>query len=150
MVWGAFGYHGSFKLKMINGCLDGTGYKDMLKEAQLGTKGTEICGNNWVFQQDNAPIHNSGVVRGWMEANHITVMDSPALSPDLDPIENIRGYLTRKVYENGRQFDNIGSLKKTIMEEWDAIPDWYHHQLIDSMKNRIFEVIFNQGGKTKY
>ena len=85
-----------------------------------------------------------------MEANHITVMDWPALSPDLNLIENMWGYLTRKVYENGRQFDNIGSLKKTIMEEWDAIPDWYHHQQIDSMKNRIFEVIFNQGGKTKY
>jgi transposase len=35
-------------------------------------------------------------------------MSWPALSPDLNPIENIWGYLAHKVYEGGRVYALVG------------------------------------------
>ena len=42
-----------------------------------------------VFQQDNAPVHKSEVVRNFLAQEQWEVLDWPAYSPDLNPIENI-------------------------------------------------------------
>ena len=41
-----------------------------------------------IFQQDNDPKHTSKKSKKWMENNNITLLDWPAQSPDLSPIEH--------------------------------------------------------------
>ena len=40
-----------------------------------------------IFQQDNASCHKAKVVSDWFEGNNMEVMNWPAHSPDLNPIE---------------------------------------------------------------
>jgi transposase len=48
-------------------------------------------------------------------------MDWPALSPDLNPVENIWGMLAKRVYGEGIQFENIGLLEAAVRRECDKI-----------------------------
>jgi hypothetical protein len=44
---------------------------------------------NAIFQQDNASIHMSGHSLVWFAEKNIPLLDWPARSPDLNPIENL-------------------------------------------------------------
>ena len=56
----------------------------------------------------------------------------------------------RKVYENGRQFQNVNELKAAIIRAHESIPRETFHNLIRSMPNRIFEIIRKNGDKIDY
>ena len=77
-------------------------------------------------------------------------MKWPSLSLDLNPIENLWGILSRKVYQNGRQFSSVEEIKTAIIECWEEIPLQTLETLIDSMKNRVFQVILNKGNGINY
>lgn len=103
-----------------------------------------------MFQHDNAPIHSATLVKKWFTDNNIENLEWPSVSPDLNIMENVWGWLTRKLYADGRQFDNKETLKAALMKEWSAIPQHYIQSLYDSMPSRLFEVIRNNGKNTKY
>lgn len=149
MVWGAFSANGKVELAFVNGRMDSIRYQKMLNTHLLAF-GPVIGGQDWVFQQDNAPCHASKSTIAWLQAKNIRVLQWPARSPDLNPIENLWGILVRIVYANGRQFKDAQSLKQAIMEAWEEIPSNTLRKLVDSMKNRLFEVINKNGNCTSY
>jgi hypothetical protein len=72
------------------------------------------------------------------------------MSPDLNPIENIWGYLGYKVYEGGRQFLNKEDLIREIKKQWEAMPVSYLEKLVSSMKKRCIEVLKADGKTINY
>ena len=50
-------------------------------------------------------------------------MDRPALSPDLNPIENLWGIVARQVYGQGTQYDSEVFLTGAIMKSRSEIDD---------------------------
>jgi hypothetical protein len=68
----------------------------------------------------------------------------------MNPTENLWGILSRKVYLTVRQFNSISGLKQAINESWEEIEVSTLKNLIDSMPNRIFELITKKGSKTHY
>ena len=53
----------------------------------------------------------------WDEKS-IEVMEWPACSPDLNPIENVWGWMVRKLYAKGKNYGSKNDLKKSIIELW--------------------------------
>ncbi|OAF68367.1 Phenylalanine-4-hydroxylase [Intoshia linei] len=51
------------------------------------------------------------------------IMDWPAVSPDLNPIENIWGIMVRCLYGGNKQYNNINELTKAVMYSWEKILD---------------------------
>ena len=100
-----------------------------------------MVGSDWIFQQDNAPVHRAKANLTWFKSQKINVLPWPSLSPDLNPIENLWGILTRKVYAGGKQFRSKEQLKTAILKSWEEIKIKQLQALVESMPGRIFEVI---------
>ncbi len=87
----------------------------------------------------------------WFRRHKIDVMQWPALSPDLNPIENSWGILSRAVYDNGRlQFNATAELRAAIERKWNAIELGTLETLVVSMPERIYDVISGGGSSTSY
>ncbi len=50
-----------------------------------------------VFQQDNAKPHTATITTAWLRSRRVRVLNWPACSPDLSPIENIRCIIKQKI-----------------------------------------------------
>ncbi|KAF0710331.1 hypothetical protein AaE_012585 [Aphanomyces astaci] len=149
MIWGGFSSMGKTELAFLEGAQTADKYIDTLSDYLLPF-GHEMYGGRFVFMQDNASIHRARVVTEFLDEQDIMVFDHPALSPDLNPIENVWGVLAREVYLNGKQFGSVDELKAAIKREWAKISQDYLLKLIKSMPKRCVHVIQAKGGKTKY
>ena len=70
-----------------------------------------------IFMQDNAPSHVSQYSRTWLEDKGFVgerIMQWPANSPDLNPIENLWAIIKREVYKNGKQYQTNDDLWRSI------------------------------------
>ena len=63
-------------------------------------------------------------------------MEWPALSPDLNPIENLLDQLSRLVEGRNSVPQNLNDLRATFREEWDAMPQWTIIRLVNCMRCR--------------
>lgn len=149
MIWAAFGWNGTTPVAFILNRMNAAAYQDMLEQHILPF-GRLLGGPNWIFQQDNAPIHNARTTRQWFLDQNIRTMTWPAKSPDLNPIENLWGILVRRVYRQNRQFQSENELMRAIEEAWVELPLETLQNLINSMSNRIYEVICRQGRNIRY
>ncbi len=52
---------------------------------------------DFIFQQDLAPAHSTKSTKSWLNDHGVGVLDWPANSPDLNPIENLCGIVKRKM-----------------------------------------------------
>lgn len=150
MVWAAFGFYGKTEIVFRECKGDSSVYTTLLGNHLLPFL-QSLGGGNWIFQQDGASIHRSEETLNWLRDHNVEVLQWPALSPDLNPIENLWGILARDVYLNGkRQFNTAADLRKAILQNWSKIPVGSLEDLVLSMPKRLFEVIRGAGASIKY
>ncbi|KAL0162070.1 hypothetical protein M9458_041466, partial [Cirrhinus mrigala] len=114
MIWGALSFDGKMELWVVQGRQTATCYVDMLQQASLLTEGPRPCCNDWAFQQDNAAVYDAHLTK----ENNIALLDHPACSPDLNPIENVWGWMAREVYKIICQFQTVDALQAAIFSTW--------------------------------
>lgn len=118
MVWGAFGYDSKVNLAFATGYMKVTDYQDVMDVSLLPFR-EAIGGPFWIYQQDNASIHISKSTWEWFNYNGMNTMGWPAVSPDVNSMENLWGILARAIYTNGIQYTNKEDLKAAIISAWD-------------------------------
>ncbi|CAJ1057776.1 unnamed protein product [Xyrichtys novacula] len=119
------------ELQVVQGPQTAAGYVEMLQWASLMTEDPI----DWVFQQDNSQCPSD---QEFFQENSITLLDHPACSPDLNPIENIWGWMAREVYKNGHQFQTVDALHEAIFTTWSNIPTHLLKTLASSTPKQIF------------
>ena len=98
---GDFSSSGKLKLQSVSGRQKVADYVKMLNDLSLAPEGRCLCGKEWIFQQDNAAIHNPSITKYLLEQK-IRILDHQACSPDLNPIEKFWELIVAKIYEGGR------------------------------------------------
>jgi transposase len=148
MVWGCFGSRGRGRLHFVpkGTTINAARYIDILED-KLPIAMAAL--HTTVFQHDNAPCHTARTVQRYLQAKGVEVLDWPANSPDLNPIENLWHILKRRV--RAKCPKNMDELKQAIVQAWvlDIKPE-YCQKLISSMPRRIKAVLQNRGYSTKY
>ena len=105
---------------------------------------------NFIFMDDNAPAHRGRIIGERLLETGVPQMEWPALSPDLNPIENLWDQLSRRVAARNSAPQNLNDLRAALQEEWDAMPQQTIRCLVNSMRRRCQAVIDAQGHMTRY
>ena len=150
MVWGSFCRYGVISLEILEGRINSQKYTKMLDSGPLKKIDDKLGKGKYVFQQDNAPCHVSKYSLNFFHSKKITLLDWPACSPDLNPIENLWGILTQRVYKNNRMFQSKKELIKKIQKEWNNIELKICEDLVLSMDSRCEMVLGGEGALIKY
>ncbi len=148
MIWAAMSSAGVGPLCFLKYTVNAAIYQEILEHFMLPSADKLYEDADFIFQQDLAPAHTAKGTKSWFNDHGVTVLDWPANSPDLNPIENLWGIVKRKMRDT--RPNNADDLKATVKETWASIPPQQCHKLITSMPRRIEAVIKAKGAPTKY
>ncbi len=148
MIWAAMSSTGVGPLCFLKSTVNAAIYQEILEHFMLPSADKLYGDADFIFQQDLAPAHTTKGTKSWFNDHGVTVLDWPANSPDLNPIENLWGIVKRKMRDT--RPNNADDLKATVKATWASIPPQQCHKLITSMPRRIEAVIKAKGAPTKY
>ena len=147
-VWGCFSWNGVGDLHRVKEILTGEECWQILIHHMVPSD-NRLNPEGFIFQQDNDPKHTSRVVKKYLQNKKIDVMEWPAQSPDLNPIENLWGQLINRLSKD-RNPQNEDELFENVKNAWYSMSGEYLHKLVESMQNRCKAVIQSKGLPTKY
>lgn len=148
-VWGAFHSGAKSQLVQLRGNVTGASYRDTLA-TNLVPWARQTFGNNFRFQDDNAPAHRARIVQNFMAQEAIQVLPQPACSPDTNPIEHLWDALGRAVSSRDPQPSTLAQLGQFLQEEWDNLGPRTLENLVESMPRRMAAIVKAKGGHTRY
>ena len=149
MVWGCFGGKKLGKFHRIEGTLNYEKYYGILRY-QMRDNGRKIFnGSKWLFQHDNAPPHKKANREAiLLKSDLFDLMEWPAQSPDINPIENLWGIIETKTKD--RKCKNEDELFELLQQAWNEIQEETLEKLIQSMHKRCEQLIASNGFPIKY
>ncbi len=89
MIWGAMSSAGVAPLCFLKTNVTAPVYQEMLEHFMLPSADKLFKDADFIFQQDLAPAHTAKSTKSWLNDHGVGVLDWPANSPDLNPIENL-------------------------------------------------------------
>lgn len=95
------------------------------------------------FMQDNSKIHYEKQFCIPKLKEFPNILEWPARSPDLNPIENLWAYLSYKL--RNRSYENLRQLKMAIREEYNLVPQSIIFNLCNSFHSRLKKCLHLKG-----
>ncbi len=103
MVWGCISTYGMGSLHVLEGTMNAERYIKVLEQHMLPSRRRLFQGRPCVFQQDNAKPHTAAITTAWLRSRRVRVLNWPACSPDLSPIENIWRIINEKYVKDDHE-----------------------------------------------
>ena len=100
MIWGCICYDGVGTLTAVEGNINSAKYIDILDKNLWPVVVWYFEGKEYLFMDDNAPVHRAHTTENSNDQNEVTSMEWPAKSPDLNTIENIWLYMKRELQKS--------------------------------------------------
>ncbi len=119
MIWAAMSSAGVGPLCLLKSTVNAAIYQDILEHFMLPSADKLYRNANFIFQQDLAPAHTAKGTKSWFNDHGVTVLDWPANSPDLNPIENLWSIVKRKMRDT--RPNNAEELKAAIKATWASL-----------------------------
>ncbi len=104
MVWVCISAYGMGSLHVLEGTMNAERYIKVLEQHMLPSRRRVFKGRPCVFQQDNAKPHTAAITTAWLRSRRVRVLNWPACSPDLSPIENIWHIVKQKYVKDDHEF----------------------------------------------
>ena len=147
MMWAGVSMHTKTPLVPIQGNLTSLRYQAEIVQPHIiphvqANRGMQLA-------QDNAPCHVARGTMDMMTNNNVRVLDWPARSPDLNPIEHLWDKLKRGIRARPAQL-TLQELRHDAIRTWANIPQNFIQRYIVSMRARCRAVIQAVGGNTMY
>lgn len=147
MVWAGICYGQRTQLHFIAGNLNGQRYRDEILRPIVVPF---VERHDVIFQQDNARPHTARICREFLDEQEVQLLDWPAYSPDMSPIEHLWDVLDQRVRQRVAPPENVRQLRAALLEEWDNIPQRTIDNLVTSMRRRCTALSEAGGGHTRY
>ena len=107
-------------------------------------------GDNSILMQDNSCPHTARVCMDYLNWETIEVMDWPACSPDLNPVEHVWDILYRHILHGDHPPKTIQELTNILRHELETVALQTVQNLVRSMPQWCQECCAARGGHTHY
>ena len=128
--------------------MTGESYREILENNLLKSVDQLGMSHDWIFQHDNDPKHRAVIVANWLNRNGVERLYWPLFSPDLNPIAHWLDEVEQRLKK--KQSKSQNELKESLIEGWHGNELPTLKKLVDSVPNRLNEVIRTQGYPTRY
>ena len=140
MVWGCICYNGVGTLTKVEGNINANKYISILEDNIWPVIVRHFPGNDYLFQDDNAPVHRARSTKEYLARTHLKNMSWPAQSSDLNVIENIWLYIKRKLQVRIHKINSNSDLFRKSFRIWQIIPLTYIRNLYRYFVYFLFDV----------
>ena len=118
-LWGCICAEGLGHAELYAGSIDSTRHRDILRHSLIKSFREFYPDGPWIFQQDNVRFHTTPETVTYLHEKGVTLIEWPAWSPDLNPIENLWNVIKARVYSRFPQ--SLEEMEAVIREEWADI-----------------------------
>lgn len=147
--WGAFHSRRKCELYVLDGHMNQDQYIHVLDTVLLPFARQDFRAN-FVYQDDNATAHRARRVVQFLDNENVERMEWPALSPDMNPIENLWADMSRMLGDMDNQPTNLAELTQAVIACWRDIPQETLRHYVEGMPRRVRALQLARGGHTKY
>ena len=120
MVWGAIHHEGRSELVMVDGAMSRHRYIQFMRNEMLPWA-TGVCGHNFVYIQDNAPLHTARDTVAFLDQQDVKVMYWPARSPAMNPIEHVWDQMSVWIRDIDNPPSTIAKPNNAVHQVWAGV-----------------------------
>jgi DDE superfamily endonuclease/Transposase len=151
MIWGSMTARGVGFMCKIEGRMKKEDYLEILQDELKNTfEYYDLDPATHIFQQDNDSKHSSKLVKNWLSEQDFDVLDWPAQSPDLNPIEHLWAWMKIRLNKYDTPPSGMLELWERVQDIWNSFSAEECERLVASMPKRIQAVLDAKGWWTDY